>query len=61
MDRKTKVAFGFLKFAGRFYGWAFRSIFRLVKKSDEHIRVIEERRRMKDAIQRQRSSIQPPR
>lgn len=44
MDKKS-AALGFLRMAGRFYKWAFRSMFRLVKKSDEHIQAIEEKKR----------------
>jgi hypothetical protein len=43
MDKRS-AAIGFLRFAGRFYKWAFRNIFRLVKKSDEHIKAIEEKK-----------------
>jgi hypothetical protein len=63
MDKKS-VAFGFLRFAGRFYKWAFGSIFRLVKKSDEHISAIEEKKRVSAARQQnlsaRASSFQSP-
>jgi hypothetical protein len=47
MDKKS-VAFGFLRMAGRFYRWAFRNIFHLVRKSDEHIKAIEEKKRQRN-------------
>ncbi|HYC28900.1 MAG TPA: hypothetical protein VEB42_08790 [Chitinophagaceae bacterium] len=56
MDKRS-VAFGFLRMAGRFYKWAFRNIFHLVRKSDEHIKAIEEKKRA--AAQRNLSGSQP--
>jgi hypothetical protein len=56
---KRSAAMGFLRFAGRFYKWAFGSMFRLVKKSDENIRAIEEKKRAA-AIQRNLSNPSQP-
>jgi hypothetical protein len=51
MKNKQSIAFGFLRFAGRFYKWAFTNIFRLVRKSDEHIKAIEARKRAEVSAQ----------
>jgi hypothetical protein len=45
MSKKQSIALSFLRFAGRFYKWAFRSIFGLVRKSDEDIKAIEQKKR----------------
>jgi hypothetical protein len=45
MNNKRSIALGFLRFAGRFYKWAFTNIFRLVRKSDEHIKAIDANKR----------------
>jgi hypothetical protein len=62
MDKKS-VAFGALRMAGRFYKWAFGNIFRLVKKSDGHIRAIEDKKRasaMQQNLSSPTSNFQPP-
>jgi len=41
---KRKILIRALGLAGSFYGWAFRNIFRLIKKSDEHITAIEKKK-----------------
>ena len=42
--RKRNILVRALRLAGRFYGWAFRNIFRLVNKSEEHIDAIEKKK-----------------
>lgn len=47
--KKRIIALGFLRFAGRFYKWAFRNIFRLTKRSDEHLKAIQQQKRAAEA------------
>jgi len=48
---KRSIALGFLRFAGRFYKWAFKNIFQLTKKSDEHIKAIQQQKAEKARMQ----------